>query len=316
VPGTSVQDERSAGACNGSFALAECLLEGLVAGTTAAQRAGFRNASVPLTPAIEDEIEEAMTPMWLVPSKFPVGHGPKQFVDLQNDVAASDIELAAREGYRSIEHVKRYTAMGFGTEQGKLGNINGLAILARTLGTSIADTGTTTFRPNYTPVTFGAIAGPEIGDLLDPIRKTAIHSWHEEQGAVFENVGQWKRPWYFPKAGESMQQAVNRECLAARNSVAIMDASTLGKIDIQGKDAAVFLDWFYTNAWQKLAVGRARYGLMLDENGMVMDDGVTTRLGEHHYLMTTTTGGAARVLSGSSAGCRPSGRTSTSTSRR
>jgi sarcosine oxidase subunit alpha len=208
----------------------------------------------------------------------------------------SDITLAAREGYRSVEHVKRYTALGFGTEQGKLGNINGMAILAKALGQGLAQTGTTTFRPNYTPVTFGAIAGRDLGELFEPVRTTAIHQWHVEHGAEFENVGQWKRPWYFPRPGETLHQAVRRECLAARNGVAIMDASTLGKIDVKGPDAAALLNLVYTNGWSKLAVGRCRYGLMLDENGMVMDDGVTTRLAENHYLMTTTTGGAARVL--------------------
>ena len=186
--------------------------------------------------------------------------------------------------------------MGFGTDQGKLGNINGMAILAQALGNDLATTGTTTFRPNYTPVTFGALAGRDLGERFEPVRKTALHAWHEAHGALFENVGQWKRPWYFPKAGESLHDAVDRECLATRNAVGIMDASTLGKIDIQGKDAATFLDWVYTNAWGKLAVGRCRYGLMLDENGMVLDDGVTARLADNHFLMTTTTGGAARVL--------------------
>jgi sarcosine oxidase subunit alpha len=318
VPGTSVQAERSAGACNGSFGLGACLAEGLTAGAEAARLAGFATVAArpaagegaagrggygaggsdaPPKLAVDDVAEEPLLPLWLVPSSAPAGRDPKAFVDLQNDVAASDIALAAREGFRSIEHVKRYTAMGFGTDQGKLGNINGMAILARALGNDIAATGTTTFRPNYTPVSFGAIVGRELGDLFDPIRKTAIHPWHEEHGAKFENVGQWKRPWYFPQAGESMHDAVNRECLAARNGLAIMDASTLGKIDITGRDAAKLLDWVYTNAWSGLEVGRCRYGLMLDENGMVMDDGVTTRLGEHHYLMTTTTGGAARVMS-------------------
>jgi sarcosine oxidase subunit alpha len=172
-----------------------------------------------------------------------------------------------------------------------------MAILAQALGQGVARTGTTTFRPNYTPVTFGAIAGRDCGaELFEPVRRTALHAWHEAQGAPFENVGQWKRPWYFPREGESLGAAVRRECLAARNGVAIMDASTLGKIDIRGRDAVRLLDWVYTNAWGKLDVGRCRYGLMLDENGMVFDDGVTTRLGERHYLMTTTTGGAARVL--------------------
>jgi sarcosine oxidase subunit alpha len=297
VPGPSVQAERSVGACNGSFALEACLFEGFAAGAEAARGTGFGDGvargALAVSPATA---EEPLKPLWAVPSDQPIGRGPKQFVDLQNDVAASDILLAAREGYHSIEHVKRYTALGFGTDQGKLGNINGMAILAKALGNDMASTGTTTFRPNYTPVTFGAIAGTDLGDLFEPIRKTAMHQWHEEQGALFENVGQWKRPWYFPKPGEDIHRAVNRECLATRRSVGIMDASTLGKIDIQGPDAATFLNLVYTNAWTKLGVGKCRYGLMLDENGMVMDDGVTTRLGENHFLMTTTTGGAARVM--------------------
>ena len=296
VPGESVQDERSAGACNGSFQLHECVSEGLAAGAEAARRTGHGDGAPIPGPAIATTTEEPMRALWLVPSDRANQRGPKRFVDLQNDVTAADIQLAAREGYRSIEHVKRYTALGFGTDQGKLGNINGMAILAQALENDIPSTGTTTFRPNYTPVTFGAIAGRDLGDLFEPIRKTALHEWHVEHGAVFENVGQWKRPWYYPKVGEMMHEAVNRECLATRSGVSIMDASTLGKIDIQGPDAAAFLNLVYTNAWSKLAVGRCRYGLMLDENGMAMDDGVTTRLAENHYLMTTTTGGAARVM--------------------
>ncbi|MDP3670240.1 MAG: sarcosine oxidase subunit alpha family protein [Telluria sp.] len=297
VPAAPVQAERSAGACNGSFALADCLREGAEMGTRAARLAGFEDARPRPAPVAQAFAEAPIRPLWVVPAPRSIGRVPKQFVDLQNDVGASDIVLAAREGYHSIEHVKRYTALGFGTDQGKLGNINGMGILAQALGQDIASTGTTAFRPNYTPVTFGAIAGPDLGELFDPIRKTAMHEWHEQHGALFENVGQWKRPWYYPKAGESLHDAVNRECLATRASVGIMDASTLGKIDIQGPDAATFLNWVYTNAWTKLGVGRCRYGLMLDENGMVMDDGVTVRLGETHFVMTTTTGGAARVMS-------------------
>ncbi|MBT6274609.1 MAG: sarcosine oxidase subunit alpha, partial [Chromatiales bacterium] len=204
--------------------------------------------------------------------------------------------LAVREGYRSIEHVKRCTALGFGTDQGKLGNINGLGIVAQVLAVSPSDVGTTTFRPPYSPVTFGAVAGRHIGEFLDPVRKTAMHGWHEERGALFENVGQWHRPWYYPLRGESMHDAVVRESLAVRSAVGIMDASTLGKIDVRGPDAAQFLDRIYTNGWKKLPIGRARYGLMLGEDGMVMDDGVSARLAEDRYYMTTTTGGAAHVL--------------------
>src|SRR5262249_49852915 len=218
------------------------------------------------------------------------------FVDHQNDVTAADVLLAAREGYSSIEHLKRYTTMGMGTDQGKTSNVNALAILATHLGAEIPAVGTTTFRPPYTPPTFGAFAGHDHGDLLDPVRKTPLHSWHESVGAPFENVGQWRRAWYYPRPGESMHDAVNREVKAVRTSVGIVDASTLGKIDIQGPDAATLLNLVYTNAWSKLEIGRARYGFMLGEDGMVMDDGVTTRLGEHHYLMSTTTGNAARVL--------------------
>jgi sarcosine oxidase subunit alpha len=183
-----------------------------------------------------------------------------------------------------------------GTDQGKTSNVNALGLIAATTGQSIPEIGVTTFRPPYTPVTFGAIAGRSCGALFDPVRRTPMHAWHEAHGAVFEDVGQWKRPWYYPKAGESMADAVDREVAAARSRVVILDASTLGKIDLQGRDVAEFLNRIYTNAWSKLAIGRSRYGLMLGEDGMVFDDGVTTRLGERHYLMSTTSGGAARVL--------------------
>ncbi len=295
VPGKAVQNEVSVGAASGEFSLARGLRLALDAGLEAVQSLGFK-AVRPPAPQVADIKESPLLPLWLVGSRERAARGPKQFVDFQNDVSAADILLAAREGFESVEHVKRYTAMGFGTDQGKLGNINGMAILASALGKTIPETGTTTFRPNYTPVTFGAIAGREIGDFIDPIRKTCIHEWHVENGAAFEDVGNWKRPWYYPKAGEDLHAAVARECLAVRTSVGILDASTLGKIDIQGPDAAKLLNWVYTNPWSKLEVGKCRYGLMLDENGMVFDDGVTVRLGDQHYMMTTTTGGAARVL--------------------
>ncbi len=219
----------------------------------------------------------------------------KTFIDMQNDVKASDIELAIRENYRSIEHIKRYTALGFGTDQGKTGNVNGIAIAAHVLGLPIDKVGTTTFRPMYTPVTMGALAGDEIGLFLDPQRFTPMQASHVARGAAFETVGQWMRPWYFAKNTEDMQAAVARECLAARNSLAMMDASTLGKIDIQGPDARELLARVYTNAWAKLAPGKCRYGLMCDENGMIIDDGVTACISDTHFLMTTTTGGAAKI---------------------
>ncbi|MDJ0779439.1 MAG: sarcosine oxidase subunit alpha family protein [Gammaproteobacteria bacterium] len=294
-PGQSAQAQCSVGGANGTLDLAGCLAEGASAGADAVRACGFD--VVLQVPETDPVVSEAILPLWNVPSHYARGRGPKAFVDMQNDVGAADIQLATREGFHSVEHVKRYTAMGFGTDQGKLGNINGMAILAEALGQTIAETGTTTYRPNYTPITFGAFAGQNLGDkLFDPVRKTAMHAWHEENGAEFEDVGQWKRPWYYPQAGEDMHAAVNRECLAIRDSVGILDASTLGKIEIRGKDSAEFLEMIYTNNWQKLEVGKGRYGFMLGEDGMVMDDGVTLRLAEDHFFMHTTTGGAAGVF--------------------
>ena len=234
--------------------------------------------------------------IWLLPNKITLGK-TKSFVDFQNDSTAKDIKLALREGFRSIEHVKRYTTTGMATDQGKLSNMHALGIIAETAGVKMGTLGTTTFRPPFTPLTFGAIVGRNVGDFFDITRRTPIHYWHLKNKAEFENVGQWKRAWYYPKDNENMHQAVQRESKAARDSAGILDASTLGKIDIQGSDASEFLNRVYTNAWSKLAIGKCRYGLMLNEDGMVYDDGVTTRLGENHFLMTTTTGGAANVLS-------------------
>ncbi len=295
VPGASVQAERSAGACNGAFALADCLAEGLAAGASAASAAGFTRKSRRKKPAADTVGEAALRPFWVVPAVGGKRRG-KHFLDPHNDVSVADVELAQREGYESSELTKRYTTLGMGTDQGKTGNIHGLAIMAGMRGVDIPTVGTTTFRPPYTPVTFGAFAGRDIGGLYDPVRVTPMHRWHVNAGAKFEDVGQWKRPWYFPQEGETMREAVDRECLATRNAIGILDASTLGKIDIQGPDASELLNRVYTNAWKQLAVGRCRYGLMCTEDGMLFDDGVTTRLGENHYMMSTTSGNAARVL--------------------
>ena len=226
------------------------------------------------------------------------------YIDLQRDSTLYDLRRAVGAGLHSIEHIKRYTTIGTAHDQGKTSGmltIGALCQLNAVLkngksGLSPADVGTLSFRPPYVPVPFAALAGRERGPLSDPIRITALHQWHVEAGAIFEDVGQWKRPWYFPKQGESMDDAVKRECIAAREGVAMMDASTLGKIDIQGPDAAVFLDRIYTNMFSTLPEGQCRYGLMCKVDGIVFDDGVTTRLGKNHFLMTTTTGGAARVL--------------------
>lgn len=295
LPGKTVQKQLTAGAINGTFNTAGAFEEGKKAGLEALSNLDLNAVEVAI-PATTDVKESKAMALFHVPHTKPTSQAPKQFVDYQNDVTAAGIELACREGFESIEHVKRYTAMGFGTDQGKLGNINGMAVAAKILNKSIPETGTTIFRPNYTPITFGAIAGRDCGGLFDPERYSAMHKWHLEHGAKFEDVGQWKRPWYFPKAGESMQQSLDRECLATRESIGILDASTLGKIDIQGKDAREFLGRIYSNAWAKLPVGKCRYGLMLKEDGMVFDDGVTSCLAENHFLMTTTSGGAATVL--------------------
>lgn len=294
-----VKGVHAAGSARGIHDLAAGLADGVAMAAQALEALGQSAKAVEL-PQVDARREGPACALYQVPHEKPTLRAPKQFVDLQNDVTAGGIELATREGFESIEHVKRYTAMGFGTDQGKLGNINGMAIAARCLGKTIPEVGTTVFRPNYTPVTFGAIAGRHCRDLFDPERYTALHQWHVENGAEFEDVGQWKRPWYFPKVvngkKETMFDAVARECRAVREKVGILDASTLGKIDIQGPDAREFLGRVYTNKWEKLAVGKCRYGLMCKDDGMVTDDGVTSCLADNHFLMTTTTGGAAAVL--------------------
>ncbi|QEA38188.1 sarcosine oxidase subunit alpha family protein [Pistricoccus aurantiacus] len=299
VPG-EVKEMHPVGGAHGVYALGDVLADGARFGLEAAKASGIettKSAELPRTEARQDAPTRAL---YQVPHEKPTLRAPKQFVDLQNDVTASGIEVATREGFESIEHVKRYTALGFGTDQGKLGNINGMAIAARMLKRSIPEVGTTVFRPNYTPVTFGVIAGRHARELFDPERYTAMHQWHVENGAEFEDVGQWKRPWYFPRKVngklETMDEAVARESLAVRTTVGILDATTLGKIDIQGPDAREFLGRVYTNKWAKLAPGRVRYGLMCKDDGMLMDDGTTSCLGENHFLMTTTTGGAAGVM--------------------
>ena len=296
-PQISEEPMQSAGAGNGSFDLAQAIDEGLKSGAEAAIRTGF-NPDKSLTCPAVDVPRHTMSGdnVWGQISDANPGFEPKAFVDFQNDVTANDIKLALREGYRSVEHVKRYTTNGMATDQGKTSNINALGIMAGEIGAAIPDIGTTTFRLPYTPTCFGAIAGRDVKEMFDPVRLTRADEWHRTAGAKFEHVGQWMRAWYYPKDGESMRDAVNREVSRTRTHAGILDASTLGKIDIRGRDAAEFLNRIYTNAWLKLPVGRCRYGLMLKDDGMVMDDGVTSRLGEHHFHMTTTTGGAAGVL--------------------
>ncbi len=294
VPGQSKQAERSAGAAAGTFSLAGCLSEGAERGAAAAAAAGFDDGTPPSVPACAEDDAAPLRPLWAVP-EAPGGRGPR-FVDMQDDVTVDDIALAAREGYRSVEHVKRYTTLGMGPDQGKTGNVNGLGILAAIRGIDMAAVGTTTFRPPYTPVTLGAFAGRETGARFAPIRRTPMHRWHEAAGAQWVTAGPWLRPRAYPGPGETLDGAIRREALAVRNSVGLVDVSTLGKIDIQGPDTAELLDRMYTNGWKSLDVGRCRYGLMLREDGMVFDDGTTSRFAEDRYYMTTTTANAVTVL--------------------
>ena len=291
IPNTYPSDQISIGSCNGDFTLDEILsnISKTLKEFLGVNKTGYENLEV------ESSFNKSKRNIWLLPSDKIVGK-TKSFVDFQNDATAKDIRLALREGFRSIEHVKRYTTTGMGTDQGKLGNMHALGIISEISGSKMGELGTTTFRPPYTPLTFGTIVGRNVGEYFDVYRKTPMHDWHVKNKAKFENVGQWKRAWYYPKNNESMHDAVQRESKAARDSAGILDASTLGKIDIQGTDASEFLNRVYTNAWSKLDIGKCRYGLMLNEDGMVYDDGVTTRLNENHYIMTTTTGGAATVL--------------------
>ncbi len=294
IPGEYVQNARSAGACDGRFLLSDALNGGAAAGQHAAIEAGFNSDN----PGVCEVVEEAAI------SGISVGELTgsanrdriRAFVDYQNDVTAKDIRLAVREGFHSIEHIKRYTASGMATDQGKTSNLNALAIASDALERPVPDIGLTTFRPPYTPTSFGVLAGYSRGELFDVMRKTPIDKWARRHGAVFEPVSLWRRARYFPREGEDMHKAVARECKATRVSVGISDASTLGKIEVAGKDAAEFLNRIYTNSWTKLGTGRCRYGLMLGEDGYIFDDGVVGRVATGRFHVTTTTGGAARVF--------------------
>ena len=296
VPDSSPLPILPAGAAHGQFSLAAALTEGHAAGAAASAHAGHSASPLtpPLAPPRADALEIAsFKPLWAVPARHK---SAKRFVDLQNDVTVNDIALAAREGYQAVEHLKRYTTLGMGTDQGKTSNILGLALMAEQLGVPIPSVGTTTFRPPYTPVTMGAIPGHESGPDVEPTRYSAMHEWHAAQGARFITAGLWKRPHSYPRVGETEDDAANREARNVRSNVGVVDVSTLGKIELQGRDVAEFLNRIYINKWDTLAVGRCRYGVMLRDDGMVMDDGTTSRLGPTHYLMTTTTVNAVEVM--------------------
>ncbi|MFM6848836.1 MAG: FAD-dependent oxidoreductase [Terrabacter sp.] len=328
VPTSAVRNQHLAGAVRGTYWTDGCRAEGTAAGAAAALAAGFEAESLDGTSrsAVEAVSEERAAragrtrQLWVVEGRE--GGYATHFVDLQRDNTAADVLRATGAGMRSVEHVKRYTSISTGVDQGRIGAVNTIGLLTRVLsgedtraippgqpgqdegaGSAAAASrptpgaiGNTTFRAPFTPVAFAALAGRSRGDLFDAARTTSIHPWHEAHGALFEDVGQWKRPWYYPRPGEDMDAAVARECRAAREGVAFMDATTLGKIEIRGADAGEFLNRVYTNAFKKLAVGKARYGVMCKPDGMVFDDGVVLRLAEDRYFATTTTGGAARVL--------------------
>ena len=290
LPGKLPSGLAVAGAAQGRFSLQEALYDGIRTGNEAAELAGFDPKQFE-TPSAEPEIFDHR-PIWRI--KASKG---KRFVDFQHDVTDLDIELANREGFKSVEHMKRYTTLGMATDQGKTANVAGLAILGEVSNRTISEVGTTIFRPPYTPVTLGALAGHHKHHEFRPTRLTPSHKWASERGAVFVETGLWMRAQYFPKySGENWLDAMIREVKGTREAAGVCDVSTLGKIDIQGEDAAVFLDRIYTGTFSTLPIGRVRYGLMLREDGFVFDDGTTARLGEKHFLMTTTTAGAAKVM--------------------
>ena len=279
----------TAGAANGALKAAEALAD--------AARAGAAAAGVDAVTASTAEIrdEAPLEPVWVMPQGASAKLKAKMWLDYQNDVKVSDVQLAAREGYESVEHTKRYTTLGMATDQGKLSNINGLAVLAGALNAEIPNVGTTTFRPPYTPVTFGALAGEARGEIFQPLRRSPIHEWHASHDAYFEPVGLWRRPYCYTRGGENHAQSVEREILNTRAGVGLLDASTLGKLIVKGPDAGRFLDMLYTNVMSNLGLGKCRYGLMCNENGFLSDDGVVVRLTEDSWLCHTTTGGAERI---------------------
>ncbi|MGI5373783.1 sarcosine oxidase subunit alpha family protein [Streptomyces sp. CA-251387] len=292
VPDTTRQAVEVVGSASGVLDPATVLAQGAAAGARAVEAEGYP-PEAPRLPEVPAQPRQT-PPMhvYVVPGDTDA----PRFVDLQRDVTVDDLTRATGAGLRSVEHTKRYTTAGTANDQGKTSGVLASGVVAELLGVDISALGTTTFRPPYTPVSFAALAGRDRGALSDPVRTTAIHEWHVAHGALFENVGQWKRPWYYPQNGEDMEAAVLRECAATRESVGFMDASTLGKIDVQGPDAGVFLDRLYTNMMSTLKVGMIRYGVMCRPDGMVFDDGTVIRVAQDRFLVTTTTGNAAAVL--------------------
>ena len=294
LPGNSVQRERSAGACRGLLGFEAIIADGYAAGEDAARAAGGKSVERHTSAVINAPSYAGGVLGKTVGGED--GTGSKSFVDFQNDVTVRDLELAVREGFHSIEHVKRYTTTGMATDQGKTSNLHALAIVAGATAKTIPEVGLTSFRQPYTPVTFGTLAGPARGVLMDPMRCPPSHAWACAHGAIFEDVGPWRRARSFPRDGEELDQALVRECETVRSTVGLFDASTLGKIEVEGPDAVEFLQRIYVNRLQRLEVGRCRYAVLLNDAGFVIDDGVIARLASDRFHVTTTTGGAASVL--------------------
>ncbi len=294
VPGQSKQNETVLGSAKGIFTLEETLRTSFEKGNELSKKITNKENIIPI-PSVVEKKHSIHDKFWCVP--LPDSKNYKRFLDFQNDVTVSDVELALREGYRSIEHVKRYTTLGMATDQGKTSNLNGLQLVSDVENKLVPQVGHTTFRPPYTSVSIGSIVGREIGKNSKPTRRSPMHSWHEKNNAVFVDAGIWLRPRYYKQGNEDLFEASKREAKNVRQNVGVCDVTTLGKIDIKGPDSAEFLNRVYTNAWLKLPIGKARYGVMLREDGIVMDDGTTTRISENHYHMTTTTAQAANVLS-------------------
>jgi sarcosine oxidase, subunit alpha len=303
----------AAGAANGAMDANAVLLDADRAGRRAAEETGHEPGTSAVPQAGPAEAEAPLMPVWIMPERADYGHRMKMWLDYQNDVKVSDIQLAAREGYRSVEHTKRYTTLGMATDQGKLSNINGLAVLSQSLGEDIPEVGTTTFRPPYTPISMGAVAGEARGPLFQPLRRTPMHDWHAQAGAQWEPVGQWRRPYCYARAGESRDQAVEREVRNTRQALGLLDASTLGKLLVRGPDAGRFMDMLYTGMMSTLKPGRCRYGLMCNENGFLMDDGVVARLDDQSFLCHTTSAGPSMCMAGWRTGCNANGGTGAST---
>jgi heterotetrameric sarcosine oxidase alpha subunit len=293
VPGGFAPTHFGAGAMMGTFGLAAAVAEGSHAGAKAASVAGFGKTRPVYPPEHVTDRSYSILPVW---QPKETGKG-KAFVDFQNDVTIKDVKIAHQEGYQSVEHLKRYTTLGMGTDQGKTSNINALALMADFRGVTIPEAGTTTFRPPYAPLTMGAIAGRTAGSHFRPVRRSPLHDWHEKNGATFIDAGLWKRAWYYAWAGNAPETAYIKEMELVRKGVGLADVSTLGKIDIQGPDAAEFLNRVYVNGFAKLPVGKVRYGVILNDDGIVVDDGTTARISDTQFYMTTTTAQAGEVMS-------------------